>query len=74
MLPRSSKEAQMHLFARRVQHHEDLAVTQILLDWDWLRVDDALAELGVVASTTAREPTTRTGVTSRRRRSSALSS
>ena len=55
-----------HLFAHVAKVDEVHAGALDLEDWDWLRVDEDLAELGVVTLTTARAPTPRLDVTWRR--------
>ena len=52
-----------HLFAHVAKLDEGHAGAPDLEDWDWLRVDEDLAELGVVTLTTARAPTPRLDVT-----------
>ena len=69
--PQPSKVFAAHLFAALAKLDEVHSVAPDLKDWDWLRVDEAFAELGVVTSSTALEPTTRTEVTFSRRRSGA---
>ena len=52
-----------HLFAHVAKLDEGHAGAPDLEDWDWLRVDEDLAELGVVTLTTAHAPTPRLDVT-----------
>ena len=70
-LPQPSKLLAAHLFAAVVELDEVHSVAPDLKDWDWLGVDEELAELGDVTSSTAPAPTTRTCVTFSRRRSTA---
>ena len=51
-------------FHRSPNLMQTMPARRLLLDCDWLAVDDGLAELQVVKSTTARAPTTRFDVTS----------
>ena len=60
-----------HLFAHVAKLDEGHTGAPDLEDWDWLRVDEDLAELGVVTLTTARAPTPRLDVTWRRDTSAA---
>ena len=62
-----------HLFAHVAKLDEGHAGAPGLEDWDWLRVDEDLAELGVVTLTTARAPTPRLDVTWRRHLHSVVS-
>ena len=60
-----------HLFAHVAKLDEGHAGAPDLEDWDWLKVDEDLAELGGVTLTTARAPTPRLDVTWRRDTSAA---
>ena len=53
-----------HLFAHVAKLDEGHAGAPDLEDWDWLRVDEELAELGDLTLTTAHAPTARVDVTS----------
>ena len=61
--PRPLNLLAAHLFAHVAKLDEGHAGAPDLEDWDWLRVDEDLAELGVVTLTTARAPTPRLDVT-----------
>ena len=61
--PRSWQLLAAHLFATAVELDEGHAGAPTIKDYDWLEVDDQLAELGDVASTTAPAPTRRLDVT-----------
>ena len=53
-----------HLFAHVAKLDEGHTSAPDLEDWDWLRVDEELTELGLVTLTTTHAPTARLEVTS----------
>ena len=64
--PRPLNLLAAHLFAHVAKLDEGHTGAPDLEDWDWLRVDEDLAELGVVTLTAAHTPTPRFDVTWRR--------